>query len=276
MEIIKFSDYRDFLKLKVDEKKQFTKFSYQSFANKLGVTKSYLKLVVDKQRHISIEKAFPISRFFQLNAFESQYFYFMVLKSSLHNTTDSEFFDSILKSYSAFRRCDYNITPELENTEYFYNWVHMAILGLVGLKDCSFELEWIHKKLGGELVVSMDEIQRSVNFLLDNSFLKRNSRNEKRVIISNVPAWDSLDYSRFHTGLIRTHKALDLKGKTSLHRPNRHHMFVMAISRENTKKLIAIYDEFEKKIIEIINEDQCPEEVMMLSNNVFKISSDLN
>jgi len=274
MEIINFSDYRDFLKLKVDEKKQFAKFSYQSFANKLGVTKSYLKLVVDKQRHISIEKAFPISRFFGLNAFESQYFYFMVLKNSLTDSTDSEFFDSILKSYSAFRRCDYNITPELENSEYFYNWVNMAILSLVGLRDFNLDLEWIHKKLGGELVVSRDEIERSVNFLLVNNFLKKNSQNEKRDLISNVPAWDSLDYRRFHTGLIRTHKALDLKGKTSLHRPNRHHMFVMAMSLENSKKVIAAYDELEKKLIEISTCKQEAEVVMMVSNNVFKISSD--
>jgi len=101
-DICRFHDYRELLAHLVLEKKRTQKnFSYQSFANKFGTSKSYLKLVVDKKRHIHMDKISSLCDFFGFNSFEREFFLFLFLKNVSEDPWVRDFFTSIQLSYVA-------------------------------------------------------------------------------------------------------------------------------------------------------------------------------
>lgn len=132
--IVKYKDYRDFILDKVQENKKKTNiFSFQMMASKLGTTKSYLKLVIDKKRQISLEKVVPTCKLFKLSDFERQYFIFLYLKNTVQDQGVKIFFEHILKSYEAYERepprHESNSVLKEDINSIFRNWVSMAIMG---------------------------------------------------------------------------------------------------------------------------------------------------
>ncbi len=62
LSILDFEDYRDYIKHVMAEYKLKNKsHSFKRFSNKTGLSKSYLKMISDKKRHVSIDNLFVIS-----------------------------------------------------------------------------------------------------------------------------------------------------------------------------------------------------------------------
>jgi len=79
----KFKDYRDYLKQIFQIKKNKNPhFSFQSFATKVGFTKSYLKMVIDKKRHVSVDKFLVVADYFKLSDDIKQYIVVQILSAT--------------------------------------------------------------------------------------------------------------------------------------------------------------------------------------------------
>lgn len=279
-EIQTYSDYRDFILACITEQKlNKTNFSYQHVANRLGTTKSYLKLVVDKKRQMSLNKVIPLCEYFKLSDFERQYFIFLYMKNTVKNAEIREFFNSILHSYLAFNRIKSHIQPSISQkasqTYVFRNWIVMAILSLARFGNYRHEAEWIQSKLGGPDIISLDEIKLAMAQVEKEKSIVSTAKGWARseeVFVSPVNPSDIEDNQRFKIGLGRAATAIDWKGKSGLHRPNRFQMYAIDLAEPEVKELINLCDEFEEKIVALAKKTKNPQKVMFISNNVFSIS----
>lgn len=268
-------DYRDFLKLIYEEKKSKSpKFSYQALSNKIGVTKSYFKMIFDKKRHMSVDCFFLYANYFKLTEYETQFICFKILAATAKNKDVKQFFTSILLNYGA-RNVAFNEKISVKNAiDFGESWLSMAIFQLTRFKDFQASATWIQDKLGGpkfatkaKIRMTLTNIQKA-GYLLEGNSYKANDE----FVIQDTAPWDDDSYKRYGTGLVRTQLSLNLISQTMMTAPCRYHMYAMALSQENADKLTFLYDEFEKMITAILSEEQEVERVMFVSNNVFSIS----
>jgi uncharacterized protein (TIGR02147 family) len=165
--ISKHDDYRDFLLFLANEKRSLHKrFSFQIFAKKLGVSKSYLKMVVDKKRHISIDRVFAVSRYFKLSDIENQYFIFLFLMNTTKDKSARNFFNVILKSHVV--RSEYN-RPQIDSTDSVsdepilsFDWVKLCVRDVLRLNEGGMSLTDLHRRMGGDSFVSYDELKTTL------------------------------------------------------------------------------------------------------------------
>ena len=96
-------DYRDFVEyFFLRQKSQNRNLSYQNTATKMGTSKSYLKLVIDKKRHMSIEKVGKFCDVFKLSDQERQIFLFLFLRDTCSDKLIKEIFKTTLYSFVKF------------------------------------------------------------------------------------------------------------------------------------------------------------------------------
>ncbi len=275
-----FDDYRDFIQFRFNELKKTKKyFSYQVAATDLKTTRSYLKLVGDKKRHISIEKVEALSRYFNLNDEEKQYFLFLFLKNTAKGPELKEFFATVLGSYVAYQRfpnTEAKLTENFTNqNSHFGNWVNLAILGLATFPGYQHEVVWIQKKLGGKNMASTETIKKSLAELeKDGSMIKTKKGWALQVadFIAPTKPFDIQSNQIYRVGLARADLALAEFGKSPLHRPSRHHMYCLELSNADGAELMKMYDDFQERLIEFLKKAKNPERLFFISNNAFAIS----
>lgn len=279
MKIQNCVDYRDYLKFQVAKKKSSpTKsFSYQGFATKVGVSKTYLKLVVEKKNHASLDRLFDICTYFDLTDFEMQFIVFLFLKNTSETKKSIHFFNSILKSYVTTR-------PEVLNEgvqNYYKNfddWVSTALRELTSLHGYQHDSAWIQNKLGGTELVSKAAVVRAMKILESENFVSKSAEGwnvqKHSNNFSDVPPWDDDLVKGFKSGLGRAGLAIDHYNKSDFHNPCRYHMYSFSLSEEALSELMTAYDEFKLKIEQIVSDDSSPQSrAVFISNNAFCVST---
>jgi uncharacterized protein (TIGR02147 family) len=281
-EVSDFKDYRDFIKFRFEDlKKSDPNLSYQKVANRIGSTKSYLKLVIDKKRHMSLDKLLPLAKYFRLSTFETQFVIFLLLVATSKDPEVKEFFKSILASYQCFSRSkqtEFNLNKISDTKFASHEWIQMAILELSSRPDFSAKAEWIHKKLGGNPILSLNQAQEAMDLLIAKRLLlKQNDgmKSRKRDYLWDASPFDLDDFQRmFLSGLKRAEIAILQKGKSSLHRPNRHHSYCLTLSHEEVDKVMKLSEEFRDKFLEIAKNSKSHDRAIFVQCHAFAISVD--
>lgn len=97
LEPANFSDYRSFLKERFHSlKKQNSAYSLQFLSQKSGVSKSHLRFLFKKERHISLDKFPPLACSLKLDDEEEYFVYLMICKNSSQNPRIQKHFEDIL------------------------------------------------------------------------------------------------------------------------------------------------------------------------------------
>jgi uncharacterized protein (TIGR02147 family) len=279
LSIVEYEDYREFIRDHYLYSKSLnSKISLEYIAKRISITKGFLNLVMKKKRHLSVDSIFKVTNFFKLNQLEFQFLFFQIL---FHTTKEKEaktYFQSIVKSYKFYfkktKGADISAPPhqlELdEKTLVNQDWVAAAIHSLSDFKGFKMDPDWIHERLGGDLVLSRSQAVegiKKVQYLIDEGRIALGKDDLKDV----HPA-DINDHRRFITGLRRVEKAIDLRGKTALHRPSRYQLYTLSLSEEEIRKVIGLYEKFEKDILEIASQSTKRDRLILLSNNIIPIS----
>lgn len=277
--IPKIQDYRDLIGLIVDDLRRQSKiYSFEFIGKRLHTTKSYIKLVIDKKRHMSIDKVGEFCDYFQLHDVEKQLLLFLYLRDTSTHPKVHEFFKTVAASYARFVNANSN---ELLKTGFKETTIsgtndhlRMAILSCYALPDFKADAKWLHSKLGGDKIYSEQQVEVALQEIqadpeLVKIFSDPSLRNE--YLLTDTLPFDLADFSRFKQGFHRAEIALDQIGKNSLHRPNRFLLFCLPLDREATVELLQVYDEFNNRIKEIAKKSKTPERVVMISNNLFNI-----
>lgn len=274
----KYSDYRVYLSDCVDWKKAVSsKYSYGYFAKELGTTKSYLKLVTSRKRNMSIDKVIKVSKIFKHSLPERHYFVFLFMENRSDDAEVKAYFRSILKNFTPGGEPRHPVVEPKEEKKYqaMRDWLMLSISGLAACKKYEHDADWIHLQLGGDLIASKAQVQEAMARLKDCGVLVQDNQTWKLNVESQMRSANPFDLDQnqvYKTGLVRSLMAMDLMGKTDVHDPKFFFMNVIAVNKEDQKKVLDLFEEFDKKIWAITHASPNPDRVMLISNNLISLN----
>lgn len=280
--ILDFSDYRNYLKYRfLEMKKKKTGVSLEFMARRIGVTRSFVNLVLNGKRHIGLDMIFRFASFFSFSLFEFQYFFFAAISSTVKDKEGKVYIETVLGSFKAISNRNKNnvaITSKTfalldENRVIFHDWVLNAIICMSSIRGFKYEPKWLHKMLGGNAVLDISTVQAALVNLKSMSAGQELSipYSKKNIYIDPHPN-DPHDWQRFKVGLMRVAQAIDLKGKTLVHQPSCFQMYMLHLTEDDTKKLEELYYKFENDFKAIADNSKDGDRVVLLSNNFIRIT----
>ena len=267
-------DYRDFLKdLFEYEKKKKPKFSSQFCASRLGTSKSYLKLVIEKKRQMRMRKISLIWELFKLSPFEQQYFTLLFLKTTADDQKLIEYFDNVLARLR--HRLKYSGSHEGKESSdekevVFRDWFYMAIHSLVRLEGFQPDVEWIQNKLAGT-PVDRAEIKHALDELLRNGSIieQEGCWRPDEFVFRSPQEYDDDQFKIYKVGL---HRVDEILNNVRKHRPSHFHMMSICLNEQDRETVFNLYIELRDKIIQLSKESKKPTQVFFISNNIFSVS----
>jgi uncharacterized protein (TIGR02147 family) len=167
-----YTDYRKFLRDYYESrKKKIPHFSYRVLAESVGFSsESFLRMAMEGKKNLTKESAGKIAKALKLNKKASDYFETLVL---FNQAKDFESKERFLAKIDLFRKRN---NPELlrpKEYDYLKVWLHAVMREVVAFPG--FEED--PKKIAHTFAfpVSPIEIQKSLDFLLENGFIERNA-----------------------------------------------------------------------------------------------------
>lgn len=281
--IIYYQDYRDFLADQFEKNKQRNKnISYAAYAMKLGSTKSYLKLLSQKKRHSSLDRIVKISVLFKLSNIESQYLIFLFLYQTTKEAEIKSYFKKILYNLKdrvllterlpelSLPTPVLNVEPSSNNGRILYKtWTHLAVYTMVKLKDFNSDPIWIAKKLS-DPNVTPKLISQIINELTEHGFLQmKNGQLTQANSKDLIPYFaDPEEYKACRSVLTRAMQTLN---DTHRHRSFCIQATAFAMSEENGRKAIDLYQNLFTQLRALEDTSRDPEAVLFVSNNIFNV-----
>lgn len=265
LSIYECRDYRDFLKHRFEtEKAKNPKFSYQFCAKRLKTARGYMGLVIQKRRHITIDKVPPIAKLFAFSELEQEYFTFLFLKNAAKDAKLSRYFEVVLmniygRELGAYRR------PSTQDASLFQDWLLMVIESMTQLPDFRPDPKWMQHRMGLDNK-ELPAIQQAWKTLQAKGLVSQAESGTKTMHLSEPQSSDPNSRQIYRVGLRRTDEILE---NAFFYRPNHFHMLAISLNYEDEKKLIGWYIDFRDRIIELAKNSREPESVFFLSNNLF-------
>jgi len=153
--------YRSFLKAALaDRARARSGYSIRAFAEKAGISNSFLSEVLNGKKSLSVELAFKIAVKLQLTDLETQYF---CLQVQLDQEKDPAFREELsrrLNNLDPSRR-QHDLSADLFKV--VADWHHFAILELTHVAGFRGDPAWIAKRLGiprMEVEIALDRLLR--------------------------------------------------------------------------------------------------------------------
>ncbi len=194
-----YKDFRQYLKDLYAFKKSITpSFSTRIFAQKAGFgSHSYLKMVIDGKRNLSLKSLKKVAKALGLDRKESSFFAALALYNQASTEKDKDYyFDKLieLKPLKKFFKV------EKDRFAYFTNKYLVIIRELVALPHFKDDPEWISESLGCH--ISTDDVKKCIEILLRLDLLARDKEGKlvqaMGTLESPVDAesWEIFNYHR--------------------------------------------------------------------------------
>lgn len=206
MDIIKYSDFRRYLSDRyIKEKTSNPSFSYGVLARKAGIpSRSYIKLILDGKRNLSMKTIPKLAIAFSLNRFESEYFEILVqFNQAKSSALKANFFERLVKQ--AQRK---KVTPiNASRHRYYTHWYYPVIRELILFKDFPKSEEqygcWLKHQLGP--LISEKTATTALQHLIEWGILEKIGDGTLRQKEGFILGGDGvIDYEirRFHSQMI--------------------------------------------------------------------------
>ena len=165
-DIYAYHDYRDFLREWFKHLKTVHGLSTRQVAKASGVSESYLSMVLNGTRRLSVDQLQKLLPALKLERSEGSYLEWLI--AIVEAESPEEQLES-LKKIQRFRRYR-NLNPlEIETYRYLEHWYHIAIRELAQVPGFQLDPKWIQSAL--RYRVSLPEIKNAIEFLIDHGFL---------------------------------------------------------------------------------------------------------
>jgi uncharacterized protein (TIGR02147 family) len=271
--ITQYGDYRLFLKdLFASLKSQGHKISYQYCAKHLKTSKNYIKLIMDRKRHLSLDKVTKIAKLFKLSKFEKQVLFFLVLKGTVEDAEMVSYFDGVLgslKSRQTLGHIDTMKESDPSSEVIYGDWLKLLLHSAVNLKGFKSDPEWMQQTL----VEPFSSTELSSNFqdLLSRGLIvKKEDRYVQREFVFRRPSETDISaFQIFRLGLERSQRIVEQIEKF---RPNQSYMMALAMTNkeyvEVRKKILELRD----FMIEISKSNRECDQLFFTCNHIFAVS----
>ncbi len=269
--IYNYFDYREFLSEWFQEqKKSGSNVSYQSVSEKAGFSsKSYLHRIVTGKAPLSMKSSTPLGVALKLSPEECAYLRLLI--QFKHAKKDAERID-LLKEIERFADTR-AYALEKKKFEYFSKWYIPVIREVV----TTFDFADDYQKLGRSLnpVISAKEARTAIQFLLElNLIVKDKNRyvqTEKFIMAQDDVA--SLALRSYQRTMIEM-------GRDAIERFDKDSRNVLSvtagISQEGYAVLNAAVEEFQKKVLDIVNQHTSVELSCQINTQIFPLTKNFD
>lgn len=268
--IFQYDDYKAWLNFELKQKiKENPLYSGNSFAKRLGVSQSYLSMILNGRRKLSIDKANDIAEKLKLSDSEKDFLIHLVKKDSTKFDDAKEFFDGKLnhiRSLNNFSQLDIDLFNTISD------WKSNAVYTLLGSDSGKFTIEDVSHKLG----LNISEVDEAIKKLISVELLVLEDGKYKRTN-KNIIFCDSAIKS---SALRKFHKEILKKANTAIENQSIDQRVINGATLPIDKEKYPIFKEKMQKFLEEIMSlcsDSSPDrEVYQMSMQFFKLEKDEN
>jgi uncharacterized protein (TIGR02147 family) len=264
--VFEHRDYREFLKTTLTEKASSREgYSLRAFAQKVGVSSSFLSEVLNAKKSLSVELAFKIAVKLDLTETETQYLCVLV---QLEQEQDPEFREVLVKRLQRLNpnRITHDLSADLFKS--IADWHHYAILEMTYLSGVRLESALIAKKLG----ISKIEAELALDRLVRLELLEKNAKTGRYAKAhSYVLAQSQIPngaLKQFHQQILE--KAIEsLKTQSPDERMSA--TDVIPIDSRHLAKVDRLSREFSAAVLKLSEESKVKDSVYALSVHFFNV-----
>lgn len=184
-DLFAYLEYRDYLKDAYEaRRKQQPFFSYRFIGNKVGMDSSYLTRLFQKKLHLGDDLVDRMASAFGLTGEALEYFQNLVAFNKARNEVQARVFHDRL---AKLRGVGYQVVRE-DQSEYFSNWIHVALRSLLDYRPFDGDYD----ALGAELSppVSGEDAKRAV-FLLERLGMARRTEGGYEILDQHLHSGDN-------------------------------------------------------------------------------------
>ena len=239
----------------------------KAVGNKLGITPSYLSMVLNGKRELSRALTKKFVKYFSLPRMESDFFELLVaFNVEKDDTLRSEYLEKMkkFKKYKMYHRTDTNWH------DYMSNWLHITIREMTAIKGFNDDPKWIQENL--KYSASLADIKNALDFLIKEKIIIKNESG-----IFDKPDYDvSCTDKIYSNALAKFHREfLQLAGdsivqSTTDERQLKGHC--VAFDQKNFFYAKQILDEALDKIINLENDTEEKEAVYFMELALFPLT----
>ena len=175
MKIFQFSDYRHFIRFRINELELNGRGELATLATVTGVKRPYLSQVLSGTKNLSHEQAFSISQHFKLDPLEIRFFYLLI---DLSRAQSPEFKKSIAAEMEQIKKAasiklgepsEEQPLDEQNQVIFYSSWSYSAVQLLTGLPG-GMTPEQITKRL----FLDLNSVKAILAFLVSNGLCTSN------------------------------------------------------------------------------------------------------
>jgi uncharacterized protein (TIGR02147 family) len=264
-----YSNYREFLKdLFDDYKKRFPHFSNRYFCRKAGVkSPSLLKEVIEGKRNLTETTIPAFSKGFGLNKLDSQYFYYLV---QFNQSKDPQIKQRLLDQMGQMTRKVRQEVVPTDHYAYYASWYNPVIRELACLLKWDENYSLLAKSVQPE--IKKVQAKESVELLLRLGFLIKSddgTYSQSHPAITTGSEVTSL-------GVRSLNHELSKKGMEAINRFSVDERDVssltIGISEKSYDLITQEIQEFKRRIIRIVDDDQQCDQVYNVNVHLFPLS----
>ena len=168
--IYKYHDHGEYIKSMMDHlNKCGNEINFSKIGDELGVSKSYISMMISGKREINSKFISKLSSLFQLSKRESSFFELMVTFST---TTIEQLKSDCLKRMKEFKKYKDLNPEELIIHDYMSNWLNVTIREMTSMNEFKDSVDWIQDNL--RFYASASDIKKSLGFLRESGFITKN------------------------------------------------------------------------------------------------------
>lgn len=264
--IFEYQDYRSYLKAVFEERARVSEgYSRRAFADKAGLSHSFLSEVLSGKKALSMELAYKIAVNLDLVDSETTYFCLLV---QISNEKDPSFREHLIRR---LRAVDPRSGPQELGADVFAalsDWHHAAILELTYLPSFQPEPSYIAARLG----ISSATAEVALNRLLRLEMLKKDEQG--RVVKRDDPVIPRSDlpsaaFRRFHRQFLdKASESLD--ARTPAERVCA--TDVLPMDKRSLSEVARLVDEFATAVTNLSKRSSVRDGVYALSAHFFPLT----
>lgn len=267
-DIFKFKDYRLFLKdLFQATKKKNKNVSLETLARKIGVSKSYIRYVLDGKRHITLDLTSKIAKAFKLSRQEHQGLIYMVCRDTCQESETKKFFHNVLDTLANHVQQE-QIVENLDRikSNLFDNSLAMVIHSLAKRSTFKSEALWIKNQLC-DPTVKLEDINKTLDFLITSKSLVKNETGtwSAAAFVFNTPFPDIKNgFKIYKTGMRSMEAVCD---NPEFFKPLTFQMLSLSFDESNVMDVAARIRSCRDDLIKLSQQTTNPKRVVLINLN---------
>lgn len=269
LDLFQYLNYRQFLKDYYQQAKESkTGFSFRSFSKKAGFgSPNFLKRVMDGDRNLTPESTEQMALGLELNKQETEFFNRLVLYNQADTHDEKDYhYTRLLRSQKLKK-----LKPmERDQYEYYSTWYHPVVRELIVTDQFNGDLEKLSEKIFPR--VTLDQVEKSIELLERLQFIRKNKKGQWEQSDSLVTAGARVSSTilyNYHANVLDLAKHQLFKGD---HNKRDISVLTLGVLKERLPQLKAKIQEFRKEVLEMVSDDDNPEEVVLLAMQLMPVT----